>query len=187
MKVRIHILIALFIVIKVMVGSIFFYHMGMTDLFSQKNAIASELEAAEKPSEPETDERDALNHFDLNFLTQRKSELEREALQIEKRRAELVAIQNDINSKIEQLTKLRNEIKAEVDRKKTAQEKKLKHLIKAYTAMKPQNAASLIEKLDLKFAVDILSNMKGDVVGSIFSFLSVERAAEISQGLVKRD
>ena len=186
MKVRIQILIVLFIVAKLLVGSVFFYRMG-PELFSGSTAIASDLEGSEKKVETRPEQLKTLENFDLTFITKRKGELEEEAKKIENRRAELVAIQNDINRKIEQLTQLRNEIRAEVDSKKTAQEQKLKHLIKAYTAMKPQSAASLIEKLDLKFAIVILSNMKGDVVGNILSFLSVERAAQISEGLVKHE
>ena len=63
----------------------------------------------------------------------------------------------------------------------------MKHLIKAYSSMKPQVAASLVEKLETDFAVDLLSRMKGDVVGNILSFVDIEKAAKISEGLVKRD
>jgi flagellar motility protein MotE (MotC chaperone) len=184
MKARIQILIALLIVAKILAGSVFYYRMGIT---SQSTANASELQESEKIIEREAKGFNASDNFDLSFIAKRKSELEAEAKKIEKRKAELVAIQDDISRKIEQLTVLRNEIKAEVDNKKTAQEQKLKHLIKAYTAMTPQNAAKLMEKLDLTFAIELLSNMKGDVVGSILSFLSVERAALISEGLVKRE
>ena len=53
--------------------------------------------------------------------------------------------------------------------------------------MKPQNAAELIEKLDIKLAIELMSKMKGDAVGKILSFVKIEKAAEISEGLVKRE
>ena len=55
-----------------------------------------------------------------------------------------------------------------------------------FNAMKPQKAASLVEKLDTGFAIELLSNMKGEVVGDILSFVKVEKAARISQGLGQR-
>jgi flagellar motility protein MotE (MotC chaperone) len=51
--------------------------------------------------------------------------------------------------------------------------------------MKPQIAAGLIEKLELPFAVEMLSRMQGDTVGSILSFVDKEKAAKICQGLVQ--
>jgi flagellar motility protein MotE (MotC chaperone) len=62
----------------------------------------------------------------------------------------------------------------------------MRHLIKAYSAMKPQKAASLVENLDTTFAIELLSKMKGEVVGDILSFVKVEKAARISQGLARR-
>ncbi|MBW2001714.1 MAG: hypothetical protein JRI30_04265, partial [Deltaproteobacteria bacterium] len=70
--------------------------------------------------------------------------------------------------------------------KKTVQTQKLKHLIKAYSAMKPQKAASLIEKLDMTFSIELLSRMKGDAVGNILSFIEIDKAAKISEQLVRR-
>lgn len=62
---------------------------------------------------------------------------------------------------------------------------KIKHLIKIYSSMKPQHAASLIEKLDLGFSINLLSMMKGEEVGNIFSFMDLEKAAKISEGRAK--
>ncbi len=124
--------------------------------------------------------------IDLNFLIKKRAELKEEEEELAKKRVELMAIQEEINNKIVILTQLRNEIRAEMTRKKTVEEKRLKHLIKAYSAMKPQKAASLIEKLDIGFAVELLSKMKGEIVGNILSFVNIEKAAKISEKLAKR-
>ena len=96
-----------------------------------------------------------------------------------------MAIQEEINNKIVELTQLRNEIRAEMARKKRIEDKKLKHLVKAYSTMKPQKAASLIEKLDMDLTIELLSKMKGDVVGNILTFVDVDKAAKISEALLK--
>jgi flagellar motility protein MotE (MotC chaperone) len=64
--------------------------------------------------------------------------------------------------------------------------RKLKHLIQAYSTMKPQQAAALIEKLDIAFSIELLSSMKGDAAGKILSFVDLEKGARISEGLVRR-
>ena len=124
--------------------------------------------------------------IDLYFLIKKKAELEEEEESLSKKRAELLTIQEEINNKIKLLEQLRNDIRAEMEKKRTIERQKMKHLIKAYSAMKPQKAASLIEKLDLAFAIELLSEMKGDVAGTILSFVDVTKAAKISEGLARR-
>jgi len=204
MKSRAHILLAALITVKILLGSLFIYGVKLDPLFFEGDAIAAE-EAQQDPEgmanegenivEAQQDPEGMANEgeniieeekIDLNFLLKKKAELKREEEELARKRAELMAIQEELNNKFAILTQLRNEIKAEMARKKTVEEKKLKHLIKAYSAMKPQKAASLIEKLDMRFAIELLSRMKGDVVGNILTFVDIEKAAKISEQLATR-
>jgi flagellar motility protein MotE (MotC chaperone) len=124
--------------------------------------------------------------IDLNYLIKKKAELEREEERLEKERAELMTIKEDLNNKIATLTQLRNEMRAMMDRRQAAEGQRIKKLIKAYSAMKPQKAANLIEKLEIGFAIELLSNMKGEVVGEILSFVDTEKGARISEALGKK-
>ena len=211
MKLLTQIFLAFIIIIKIMIGSIFIYLIEPGTFFIDTNAIASELKKhTESAASHATQQPTPASHgknkqtgmdragtigkkndkeaiIDLKFLMKKKAELKAKEEEITKNKAELISIQGEITKKIETLKNLRDEIRAEMAKKKTAQEKKLKHLIKAYSAMKPQKAASLIEKLELGFAIDLLAKMKGDVVGNILSFVDVDKAAKISQGLVKRN
>lgn len=219
MKLLTRIFLASLIIVKIVLGSIFIYQVGLDPLFLERNAIAAEPqkdpegvakeevqkdpEGAEKPARPalrdeaggparhnsggEDENIVKEEKIDLNFLINKKAELKKEEERLAKKRAELMAIQVEINNKITILTKLRNEIRAQMAQKKTVADKKLKHLIKVYSAMKPQKAARLIEKLDTKFAIELLSNMKGDIVGNLLSFIDTDKAARISEQLVKRE
>ncbi len=104
-----------------------------------------------------------------------------------RREEQLLVLQEEINKKIENLTQLRNEIREELDRKKTAQENQVKHLIKIYSTMKPQKVAELIKKLDIDLVTDLFSRMKGNVVGKILSFVEPALGAKITQGLFPAD
>lgn len=207
MKLLARIFLASLIIVKIVLGSIFIYQVGLDPLFLERNAIAAEPqkdpegvakeevqkdpEGAEKPARHNSGGEDESivkeEKIDLNFLIKKKAELKKEEERLAKKRAELMAIQVEINNKITILTKLRNEIRAQMAQKKTVADKKLKHLIKVYSAMKPQKAARLIEKLDTKFAIELLSNMKGDIVGNLLSFIDTDKAARISEQLVKRE
>ncbi len=194
MKLRVHILLAFLIIIKIVIGSVYMFKVGF-DSFLMKDAIASESredtkEALKKDKKNKDENKDKKEEIDPQFLIKWQFQLKKEEARIKKKERELLAIQNEINNKIARITQLRNEIEQEKRKKEEAQGQKFKHLIKVYSAMKPQSAASLIEKLseeDLDLAVKILSRMKGDNVGKILSYVKIEKAAKISKGLVKKN
>ena len=163
------------------------YRMGLDPFSVHADAIAAEQEKAIDVIEKKDEKKSKEETIDLKYLISKKLEIEMEEKRIAAKKAELLSIQDEINKKIAKLSQLRDEIKSEVTKKKTAEEQKLKHLIKVYSAMKPQNAAELIEKLDIKLAIALMSKMKGDAVGKILSFVKIEKAAEISEGLVKKE
>jgi flagellar motility protein MotE (MotC chaperone) len=187
MKLRTQILLTFLIVIKLVLGSVFMYRIGVGPFFSDANAIAAEQAKDTEVSAKKDKKKSKEETIDLNYLISKKLEIEKQEKSVAAKKAELLSIQDDINKKIEKLTQLRDEIRAEVAKKKVVEEQKLKHLIKVYSTMKPQNAAELIEKLDIKLAIELMSKMKGDAVGKILSFVKIEKAAEISEGLVKRE
>lgn len=195
MKLLIQIFLTSLIIVKIVLGSIFLYEIRFTSLFTGTIAIASELpknpEVAAEPApalspSQHHGKQEGVNTTISSSFLRKKAELKEKEKYLEKRKMQLVALQEEINNKIAKLTRLRNEIRAEMAVKKTGEERKLKHLIKIYSAMKPQKAASLIEKLDLKLAIELFSRMKGDIVGDILSFVHIEKAAKISEGLLKK-
>ena len=180
------IFLASLILAKVLLGSFFMYQVRADPLGQEGQAIASEL--PENLEVKTIDRATPANNqeLDMDVLLRKQADLHHQEEELAKKKVELMVIQEEINGKIESLTKLRNEIRSEVNQKKSRQDAKLRHLIKAYSAMKPQKAATLIEKLDISFAIELLSNMKGDTVGRILAFVEVGKAAKISEGLAKR-
>jgi flagellar motility protein MotE (MotC chaperone) len=186
MKTPTQILLSLLILVKILICSILLYQTGIPFLGESK-ALASEQKKETQTNKIKNEAKETKETIDVKFLIQKKVQLEKEEKRIAEKKAELLAIQDDINKKILKLTKLRDEIKSERANKKAAEDQQFKHLIKIYSTMKPQNAAELIEKLDIKFAIELLSKMKGDDVGKILSFVKIEKAAKISEGLIKQN
>ena len=56
-------------------------------------------------------------------------------------------------------------------------------LVKAYSAMKPQEAAKLLEVINENLAIQIISGMKSKVAGKVLSKLNVRVAKSISEKL----
>ena len=180
------IFLAALILSKVLLGSIFIYQVKDDPLGLEGQAIASELPEETEVIEGKPGTISREKDMDLDLILKRQADLREQEEGLAKTKAELLAIQAEINRKIETLTRLRNEIRAQMNQKKSMEDAKLRHLIKAYSAMKPQKAATLIEKLDINFAIELLSKMKGDTVGNILTFVEVGKAAKISEGLAKR-
>jgi flagellar motility protein MotE (MotC chaperone) len=151
----------------------------------QTQAMASEkTQTKDLPPQTETGNTPPES-ADLKAVLRVKMEIEKEKESIRREREELLAIQGEINKKLGDLSQLRNEIKAQMEVKKSMEEQRMKQLVKVYSAMKPQVAAGLIERLDLSFAVEVLSRMQGDTVGSILSFVDKDKAARICQELAR--
>ena len=98
MKIRIQIVLALLILFKVVLGSVFVCRIGPGSLSDGVEAVASELPQNPDPAEDGNKKVDTQEETDLNLLIMKKVKA-REKI-ISERKAELLAIQADINNKI---------------------------------------------------------------------------------------
>lgn len=186
-KLSTQILLTFLIAVKLILGSVLLYQVGLGSIFMETDAIAAAIQKDTAEAAEEDAQVGKKNELDLKLLNTKKAALAAEEKRIAVKKAELVAIQKELSNKLEKLTQLRNEIRSEIAGKNAVEAKKLKHLIKVYSAMKPQSAAVLIEKLDQNLAVELLSKMKGEAVGKILSYVDTGKAAAISEGLVRRE
>jgi flagellar motility protein MotE (MotC chaperone) len=186
-KLSTQILLTFLIAVKLILGSVLLYQVGVGSIFMETDAIAAAIQTDTAEAAEEDAQVGKKDELDLKLLNTKKAALAAEEKRIAVKKAELVVIQKELNNKLEKLTQLRNEIRSEIAGKEAVETKKLKHLIKVYSSMKPQSAAVLIEKLDKNLAIELLANMKGDVVGKILSYVDTGKAAAISEGLVSRE
>ncbi|HUU39958.1 MAG TPA: hypothetical protein VMW42_03360 [Desulfatiglandales bacterium] len=186
MKLSAQTLIASLIICKVLLGTIFLCRVGVDPLFFENHAIAAEQQEDTEKAPDQNENVANEENIDLDLFLKMKAELKTQEEELATKKKELIAIEEKISEKMNMLTKLRDEIRAQMAVKESVQGEKIKHLIKAYSTMKPQKAATLIEKLEMELAIELLSNMKGDIVGNILSFVDTERAAKISEQLAKR-
>ena len=56
-------------------------------------------------------------------------------------------------------------------------------MIKVYSTMKPEEAATLLEAIDENLALQIISGMKSKIAGQVLSRLDVKVAKNISEKL----
>ena len=72
-----------------------------------------------------------------------------------------------------------------LDKVESANDERLTLLVKAYSAMGPDEAAKLINAMNIVLAVRILRNMKVKKAGTILAVVEPRRAAQISEMLAR--
>ena len=186
MKLLAQIFLSSLIILKIVLGVVFIYMVEFSPVSFEGRALALENKNEASKSTESEQQSNIKDTIDLKLLLKEKAELEEKGKILKEKEAELIAIQEDINKKIAELTKIRNEIRNKIAEQNAIEEQKFKHLVKAYSSMKPQRAAGLIEKLNIDFAVKLLSKMKGEEVGKILSSVGLEKAANISERLAHK-
>ena len=153
-------------------------------------AVLSAAPGAETPPEPKQ-EKIALpgSQGGVNPETFRMIET------IEKKNRELKRREEELNQKEQQLKVLESKIKSDLGKIEAAlarseeqlgiQNERIREninaLIKAYSSMKPDEAATLLEALDEQLAIKILAGMRSKAAGKILSRLDVKTAKNISE------
>ena len=116
--------------------------------------------------------------------------IEKKNRELKKREAELLLREKNLES-LEQ--KVRADLKKietalirseeQVGIKRDLIEKNVNSLVKVYSAMKPQEAATLLESLDQGIAIQIISRMKSKVAGKILGKMKIRVAKHISESI----
>lgn len=134
----------------------------------------------------------------MESLEDKRLALEDEEERLKKERVRLDSLKQEIEEKILEMSAVQRKIEADLD-KKTALAKqqaekkdaaevaKIKQLVKVYASMKPKNAAAIVDKMDLNVVLQVFSNMKGEQVGKILTYVNQDRAAKISERLATKD
>ena len=104
-----------------------------------------------------------------------------QALELEVRESALRLLEEDLERRLAELTALREEVSAVLAPGEEESDRDLKTLISFYQAMKPKNAALLLEKLPMQLAADVLASMKTREAGKILNVMAQERAVRISR------
>ncbi len=109
------------------------------------------------------------------------AEAAREALELEVRQSALRMLEADIASKLEELLSEHKRLEDALSKQEGDPAADLSTLIEFYQAMKPKNAAVLLEKLPSGLAADVLAAMSSRSAGKILNVMTPERAVRISK------
>jgi len=120
-------------------------------------------------------------------LRMEHEQLKKERDLLEERKMELKRLEVEVDKKLEQLGRTREDIRkllAEKDEKELA---RVMELSKIYEKMVPENAARLLMALDQKLAVGILEKMKVKAASAVLNKMDRKEAARLSTAFSKLD
>ena len=121
--------------------------------------IDSDTEKTEEPQSPKGPVEDISEL--LKGIRERDAALKKREEQLNLREASLSALQSQIDSKLEDFKKVKNDIQnlltQYLDQKQTRYGQTIAHLVAVYSSMDPKAAAKSLEKLETGLAVDILA------------------------------
>lgn len=136
---------------------------------------AAEEKAAQAPAAA-ADEKGLLAA--INRKEQEVIEREGEVARKEER---LNVIKMDIEARLAELRKVRDDIESLVRKINEADNERTKKIVKIYETMSPEEAAARIEGLDKEMAVMILSTMSERKAAKILGLVDVKKSVEFSK------
>ena len=98
---------------------------------------------------------------------------------------DLRALEVDIASKIEEMQLLESRLQSMMKQAKETDDAKFRHTVDVLSNMKSKQAAAVLTTLDEKIAVRVLAKMRGRQAGEILTFVPPQKAARLTEALVR--
>ncbi len=120
----------------------------------------------------------------LDLEAKRRAIAQRE-IEIRKEENRLMELRADIKKRIATLKKIESRLRDTLKKEDSSDKESIDHLVRAYSAMGADDAAQLLNTMNLKLAVRILREMQVKKAGSILAVVEPRRAARISERLAQ--
>ena len=122
----------------------------------------------------------------LSAFQQKEIEIRKKEEQLREKEERLNKLEKEVEQKVKDLLTLQKEVQSVRSEKQETQSTKVRSLAKIYGTMKPKEAAKLMENLDDKLVMGIISTMTPDEAAAILALMEVKKAAKISEALSGR-
>lgn len=122
----------------------------------------------------------------LQDLRKRRIEIRKSEKALELRKKELAIVENQVNEKIKDLRRLEKRVKELLGQYDKNQARKQRSLVKIYENMKPDEAAKILEKLNLVILLDVVEKMSQRKVAPILARMDPMKAKIITEQLAQR-
>ncbi|OQX20572.1 MAG: hypothetical protein BWK76_00720 [Desulfobulbaceae bacterium A2] len=144
-------------------------------------ALSSAAPATETPPPGESREFGSVEERRLLLsLEEERRGLATAKESLAERENELKRLEVEVDKKLTELTRLRQELEEMMAQRSEDEQKRIKDLARMYEKMAPEKAARLIVTLDEGLAIAILSGMKTKAAAKLLNFMEKDKGAKLS-------
>lgn len=122
----------------------------------------------------------------LQALAARRDALDARERELTQREALLRAAERRLEEKVAELDGVKAELLRLISRRNEEEDSRLRSLVRIYEAMKPKDAALILEKLDMDVVIGVIERMKETKVAPILASMVPERAKTVTTLLADR-
>ena len=122
----------------------------------------------------------------LQRLAERREELDQRAREMDVREKLLIATENGIDKKIESLKSIEAQIRALIEQHDEQERAQIQSLVATYSAMKPKDAATIFNTLDMDILIAIVEQMNPKKVADVLAKMNTSSANQITVELATR-
>jgi flagellar motility protein MotE (MotC chaperone) len=122
----------------------------------------------------------------LQKLSARREALDARERELELRQNLLAATEKRVDAKLAELKKIHGTVSGLIKKHDEEEEAKLKQLVKMYEIMKPKEAASIFEKLEMPVLLDVVERMREQKSGPIIAKMDPAKAEKLTAALADR-
>ncbi len=112
----------------------------------------------------------------LQSLSKRRADMDKREKALETREALLQASEQEIDKKVSELNKLRDEIKDLLGQQEKMEGDRIASLVKIYEGMKPKEAATIFNTLDMDVLLNVISRMSERKSSPILAAMAPDKA-----------
>lgn len=122
----------------------------------------------------------------LQSLAKRREELDQRERNLNESAAMLKAAEKEVDRKLEELTTLKADIEKLLGQQEKAEDGRIESLVKIYEAMKPKEAATIFNTLDLDVLLSVVSRMNERKLSPILAAMDPDRARLVTIRLAEQ-
>ncbi len=122
----------------------------------------------------------------LGELSKRREELDKRSEDLDRRDLLMKAAEQRVDEKIAELKQLQTQVDASLGQMKQEDDDRLKSLVHIYETMKPQEAATIFEGMDMPSLIGLLSRMKDLKTAPILAAMAPDKARAVTVALAQR-
>lgn len=122
----------------------------------------------------------------LTSLDARRTELEEKSKRIDERDQDLRRAEQEYAARLTQIRDLTDRLKQDREKNEKKRNAQIDQLANVYGSMSPNEAAELIEQLDITIALSLLERMPEKRIGQILALMSAEKALTITRMMSER-